>query len=78
VNSLALIVFKLFVVLLLTAVCFTPSILYAALWHLASPEGFWQKIFLVGLGVWFLAAIQFVLAIVWIAGTIAVVLWDGR
>jgi len=77
-DKLTFVVFKLFIILMFTAGCFLPSILYAVFWHLASPEGFWQKMFLAGLGVWFLAATQFVLAIVWIAGTIWFVLWDGK
>lgn len=43
-----------------------PTWLYFLIKWAASPEGFWQNIVLLGIGLWFLGGIQVILLFLWI------------
>lgn len=50
-------------------VCAWPVWMYLGVRHLAAPEGFWQEMFLVGIGIWALGSLQVLflaIAIVWV------------
>lgn len=57
---------KLIVTVVVTVVCYFPAELYYSFKLLLKPQGFWQNFVLLGVGLWFLGAIQVVLLIVWI------------
>ena len=44
----------------ISVLCFLPAIIWVLAYLLLSPEGFWQKAFVFGLGVWFLGGLQVV------------------
>jgi hypothetical protein len=50
--------------LLILAVCLWPAWLWLALRAMLNPEGFWQKLVMVGLGLWFLGIIQIVFLVI--------------
>jgi hypothetical protein len=51
---------KLVTSLFLTILCFIPTELWLLVHYIAGPIGFWQNLVLVGLGLYFLGALQFV------------------
>lgn len=44
--------------------CLFPTWIWLTAWYFSAPDGFWQKMLLVGIGLWFLGGLQFILAIV--------------
>lgn len=55
--------------ILAIVVCAWPTEVFLIVRYLASPEGFWQELFLAGLGMWVLGSAQLVflvLAIFWL------------
>lgn len=52
---------------LATVVMLIPFWIWLGTWYLAVPEGFWQKAFLLGIGVWFLGAFQLIFLIFLVA-----------
>lgn len=59
-------VLKTLAILALLAVALIPFWLWLFSSFVLDPHGFWQKLFLVGIGIWFLGAIQLVLFIIWV------------
>jgi hypothetical protein len=43
--------------------CLIPTWIWLVAWYVTTPDGFWQKMLLVGIGLWLLGAIQFFLII---------------
>lgn len=58
----------------IVALCLTPTWVYLLARSLLEPEGFWQNLFLAGLGFWFLGSLQFCLAIVGLALLVGILL----
>ncbi len=60
-----------------TIICFglagIPTYFFLFLKSMLSPEGFWQKFLVYGVGIWFLGGLQFVLLIV--AIVLVIELW---
>ena len=59
--------------LILSVICLLPFWLYLLIKLIFAPEGFWQNIFLVGIGVYFLGAIQ--LALLAILAALLFAIW---
>ncbi len=59
--------------LILFVICLLPFWLYLLIKLIFAPEGFWQNIFLVGIGVYFLGAIQ--LALLAILAALLFAIW---
>ncbi len=55
-----------------TIIAFAPLWFYIFIKNILSPEGFWQNFFLLGLGFYFLGAIQIILLVILIAWVAAV------
>jgi len=53
--------------LLLCGIALTPTWVYLVFKYYLSPEGFWEKLITLGLGISFLGTIQLVLLIVFVA-----------
>ena len=51
----------------ITIACFIPVILFIVAYYLLSPNGFWQKFVVFGVGVWFLGVFQLIGLILCIA-----------
>lgn len=65
-NRLAMLVLRIFLMVIATVVCFLPLELFWGLKHVLHPTGFWQNLVTYGLGLWVGGAIQFVLFIFWL------------
>lgn len=59
--------FKLIVGAITLAIACTPTWLFLIAKHYLSPEGFWQKAFVYGAGVYFLGGVQIVCLLAWLA-----------
>ncbi len=60
--------------ILLTVLALIPTWLFLFVKYLLGPEGFWQKLVLFGLGLWFLGFFQFIFLIV--LGAVLLSFWS--
>jgi len=67
------IVAKIIVQTIFAVLAFIPFWFYLLIWHFTKPEGFWQKIVLVGAGLVVLGAIQIIFIVVFVA--LSLVIW---
>lgn len=67
---------KLFFTFIISVIGFMPVELYLLVKYFLSPEGFWQNLVLLGIGVWFLGVIQAILFILWVL--LLFVLWRNE
>jgi len=44
----------------------TPTWIWLLAGSLLSPQGFWQRVFLAGIGIWILGGVQLILVIMWL------------
>ena len=54
------------IVIVSLAIALIPTWIFFFFKWLLAPHGFWQNFFLMGIGLYFLGSLQFVLAILWI------------
>lgn len=62
--------------ILSAVVLLIPFWIWLSAWFLTTPEDFWQKIFLVGVGLWFLGFFQLVFLI--ILTVVLVIVWTEK
>ena len=51
-----------------------PTWLFLLIRHFTDPNGFWQNLVLVGLGMWFLGGIQIILMFFWVGVVISLIM----
>ena len=51
-----------------------PTWLFLLIRHFTDPNGFWQNLVLVGLGMWFLGGIQIILMFFWVGVVIFLIM----
>ncbi len=54
----------------------TPFWLYLTAQHLLDPQGFWQRLLVVGVGVYFLGGLQIIFLILWLMFTVYILVED--
>jgi RsiW-degrading membrane proteinase PrsW (M82 family) len=64
---------KFFISLLVFVLCFIPTWIYLLARVAFEPQGFWQNIFLFGIGLYFLGFAQFILFIVFVVLIIVII-----
>lgn len=69
------IIARIIVSALSTVVLLIPFWIWLGAWLLMTPEGFWQKMVLVGFGAWFLGGLQVILLGVLIG--VLIMIWDS-
>ncbi len=67
---------KILLILVGGLIALLPTWVYLLIQHIANPQGFWQHLVMVGLGLWVLGGIQFVLLLLWIGGSFILVIED--
>jgi hypothetical protein len=72
-RNLSKIIFKIFLFILLTIVCFIPLGIYLGANYLFTPQGFWQNLVLFGIAAYFMWSVQFVLFIAWVIFGLAII-----
>lgn len=73
-KIIAAIFVKAFWSLCATALFLIPFWIWLSAWYLMTPEGFWQKALLVGVGLWFLGFFQLICLI--FLSVVLVIVWD--
>lgn len=77
-EQLALIMQKIVVSVVLTAVMLTPLWAFMLIRHFLNPEGFWQQIVTVGLGFWIFGGVQILMGIALLYFLVSLWSWKGR